>query len=156
MGERANRPFWVHQLSEYLIGLALIAQGLQDTEPIVPAAVGALIVVNAAAVRGPLGAFKFMRRGVHRWLDLAVMLIVLTAALQPWFSITGIGRLTMLVVLVPMGFLWFYTDWAERRGRKQRRLEGSGVTGEQVGRTAGRVAGVGYKAARQAIRNRSK
>jgi hypothetical protein len=156
MGERANRPFWVHQLSEYLIGLALIAQGLQDPEPLVPAVVGALIMVNAAAVRGPLGAFKFMGRGVHRWLDVAVMTVVLVGAVQPWVEISAIGRLTMLVVLAPMGFLWFYTDWAERRTRKQRRLDRSGVSGEQVGRTAGRVAGVGYKAARQAIRNRAK
>ena len=36
MGERAMRPFWVHQLAEYLIGIALVAQGMQDISPVVP------------------------------------------------------------------------------------------------------------------------
>ena len=30
------RPFWIHQFAEYLIGIALVSQGLQDTEPLVP------------------------------------------------------------------------------------------------------------------------
>ena len=52
MGERALRPFWIHQLVEYIIGLALIGQGMQDPQPLVPTAAGVLVLVNAAAVRG--------------------------------------------------------------------------------------------------------
>ena len=56
MAERAMRPFWIHQLAEYLIGVALVAQGLQEKDPLVPAVAGVLVIVNASVVRGPLGA----------------------------------------------------------------------------------------------------
>lgn len=146
MGERAMRPFWVHQLAEYLIGIALVAQGMQDPEPLVPALAGALVMVNTAIVRGPLGAFKFVGRAVHRWLDAFVILAILVGALQPWMAVELSGRLVMLVMLVPLGFLWFYTDWAERAARRQRRAEQAGPKGEQLGRSAGRMAGNAYKA----------
>jgi hypothetical protein len=146
MGERAMRPFWVHQLAEYLIGIALVAQGMQDPEPLVPALAGALVMVNASIVRGPLGAFRLVGRGVHRWLDMIVMVAVLAGALQPWTAVEFSGRLVMLVMLVPLGFLWFYTDWAERAERRQRRAERAGPTGEQLGRSAGRMAGNAFRA----------
>jgi hypothetical protein len=156
MGERANRPFWVHQLAEYLIGVALVAQGLQDPHPLLPCLAGALVFANASAVRGPLGAFKLFGRRSHRWLDLIAIAVVAVAATQPWFEISSSGRILMLVMLVPLGFLWWYTDWAERPARRQRRIDRSGVTGERVGQVAGRVAGTGYRTARQMVRNRSK
>jgi hypothetical protein len=40
MKERAMRPFWIHQLAEYMIGIALVSQGLQDTEPLLPSLAG--------------------------------------------------------------------------------------------------------------------
>ena len=141
MAERAMRPFWIHQLAEYLIGVALVAQGMQEKDPVVPAVAGIVVIVNVAIVRGPLGAFKWVGRGMHRWLDLAVMIGILVAAVQPWFPVPPGGRLIMLVVLVPLGFLWFYTDWAERRSRQERRAERAGVKSESIGRSAGRMAG---------------
>lgn len=148
------RPFWIHQMAEYLIGVALVSQGLQDTEPLLPTLAGALVVVNAAIASGPLGAFRVIGRAMHRWLDLVVMVAIAVAALQPWADVTSAGRLVMLVILVPLGFLWFYTDWAERKQRTQRRIAAAGPTGDQVGKTAGRVAGNAYTAARAAIRKR--
>ena len=146
MTERAMRPFWIHQLAEYLIGVALIAQGLQEKDPLVPAVAGAAGMVNVAIARGPLGAFKWIGRRTHRWLDLLVMVAMLVAAVQPWVEVPAGGRLLMLVMLVPLGFLWFYTDWAERQGRRQRRVDRAGVRGEDVGRSAGRLAGNAFKA----------
>ena len=119
----------------------LIAQGLQEKDPVVPAVAGVLVLLNAAIVRGPLGAFKWVGRRVHRWLDLVLMTGILVAALQPWTEVPPGGRLVMIVMLVPLGFLWFYTDWAERPDRKERRLQRADVTGENVGRSAGRLAG---------------
>lgn len=145
MTERAMRPFWIHQLTEYLIGVALIAQGLQERDPLVPALAGIAVMGNASIVRGPLGAFKWVGRGLHRWLDIAVMAGILVAAVQPWFEVPAGGRLIMLVMLVPLGFLWFYTDWAERRSRKERRVERASVKSEDVGRSAGRMAGNAFK-----------
>ena len=138
------RPFWIHQLAEYLIGVALIAQGLQEKEPVVPAVAGVLVLLNASIVRGPLGAFKWVNRRIHKWFDMVLMAAILFAALQPWVPVPPGGRLIMLVMLVPIGFLWFYTDWEERPGRKERRLQRADVKGENVGRSAGRLAGNAY------------
>ena len=140
------RPFWIHQLSEYLIGIALVAQGLQEKDPLVPTVAGVAIIANVAIVRGPLGAFKWIGRRTHRWLDLIVMIGILGVAAQPWFKVPSGGRLIMLVMLVPLGFLWFYTDWAERKSRQQRRVERASVKSEDVGRSAGRMAGNAFKA----------
>ena len=155
MGERAMRPFWIHQLVEYIIGLALIAQGMQDPEPLIPTLAGALVLVNAAAVRGPMGAFKLIGRRVHRWLDVLVMLVIALAALQPFAEVEVTGRGIMLIMLLPLGFLWFYTDWEERPGRKERRAATASGRGDDLGRTAGRVAGSAYVAGKKAIKKRS-
>ena len=48
----------MHQLVEYLLGVALLSQGLQTAEPLVPAVLGALVLLNAAIVDGPLSAVK--------------------------------------------------------------------------------------------------
>lgn len=155
MSERAMRPFWIHQLAEYLIGVALVAQGMQDPEPLVPTLAGALIIANASIVRGPLGAFRLVGRRLHRILDLFVMAVVVFAALQPWAAVEATGRAIMLIILLPLGFLWFYTDWAERVARKDRRAARTGPKGEAIGRTAGRMAGNAYTSARDAIKKRT-
>lgn len=155
MGERALRPFWIHQLVEYIIGLALIAQGMQDPEPLVPTAAGVLVLVNAAAVRGPLGAFKFIGRRVHRWLDVVVAVVLVVGAVQPWAEAEVTGRGIMLIMLLPLGFLWFYTDWEERPGRKERRAAQATGKGSDLGRTAGRFAGSAYVAGKKAVTKRS-
>lgn len=155
MGERAMRPFWVHQAAEYVIGIAIVAQGLQDPDPVVPSVIGTLVIFNAAIVRGPLGAFRWIGRGVHKWFDVALMALIAVTAVQPWIDINSTGRGLLLIMLLPLGFLWFYTDWAERRARSERRAAAAGPTGEQVGRMAGRIAGTGYAAAKQAIKKRS-
>lgn len=145
MSERALRPFWIHQLSEYLIGVALVAQGLQEKDPVVPAIAGIVVIVNVSIVRGPLGAFKWVGRKTHRWLDLIVMIGIFVAAVQPWFPVPSGGRAIMLIILIPLAFLWFYTDWAERSGRQQRRVDRAGVKSEDVGRSAGRMAGNAFR-----------
>ncbi len=152
MGERALRPFWIHQLAEYLIGVALVAQGLQSPEPLVPAILGVVVIVNIAVVRGPLSAFGWVGRRTHRWLDLVVMVAIAAAVVQPWIESDSGARVVMAILLGPLGFLWFYTDWAERKGRKDRRAAQAGQSSAQVGRVAGRVAGNAYNA----IKARSK
>ncbi len=153
--EKALRPFWIHQLAEYLIGVALISQGMQDPYPIVPTVIGALIVVNAAMVHGPLGAFKFIGRRVHRWCDLGVAAIAVGAIVQPWVEVSSSGRIIVVAILLPYGFLWFYTDWAEKPARVERQKAKAGPQGETAGRTAGRLAGKTYVAARNVIKKQT-
>ncbi len=155
MGERAMRPFWVHQLAEYLIGIALVAQGMQDIAPLIPTLAGALVMVNTSIARGPLGAFRLVGRRLHRWLDVVVMATIVFGAVQPWVDVEIAGRLLMMVMLVPLGFLWFYTDWAERADRKARRVARAGSSGDAVGRSAGRIAAGAYLTGKNAIKKRS-
>ncbi len=152
MGERALRPFWIHQLAEYLIGVALVAQGLQSPEPLVPAILGVVVIVNIAVARGPLSAFGWVGRRTHRWLDLVAMAAIAAAVVQPWIESDSGARVVMAILLGPLGFLWFYTDWVEKKGRKDRRAAQAGQSSAQVGRVAGRVAGNAYNA----IKARSK
>jgi hypothetical protein len=153
--EKALRPFWIHQMAEYLIGIALISQGMQDPYPIVPTVIGGLIVVNAAMVRGPLGAFKFIGRRVHRWCDVTVAALAVAAIAQPWVEVSSAGRILVGAILVPFGFLWFYTDWAERPARVERQKAKAGPRGDTAGRTAGRIAGKTYVAARDVIKKQT-
>ena len=96
---RGWRPFWLHQVGEYLLGFALISVGVQSTSPTVPVLAGGLIVVNAALVDGPLGAFRGVKRAQHRILDVVVMVLLLLAAVLPVFSVDNATRLIMLVVV---------------------------------------------------------
>lgn len=155
MSDRAQRPFWLHQLTEYVIGFALIVFGFQDTDPVVPAVAGIVVLVNAAIVRGPFGAFKFVGRRLHRSLDVVVMALLIGAAVQPWAQASELGRIVLIAIAIPMAFLWWYTDWAERAARSRRRVERGGERSEVIGRSAGRTAANTYLAAKRAIRRRS-
>ena len=156
MSDRAQRPFWLHQFTEYIIGFALIVFGFQDPEPAVPALAGILVLVNAAVVRGPLGAFRLIGRRVHKWFDLVVMALLVVGAAQRWVDASALGRLVMVAIVVPYAFLWWYTDWDERAGRRARR-EAAAAEGrsEDMGRSAGRAAASAYLAGKRAIKKRS-
>ncbi len=154
MGDRAQRPFWLHQLSEYLIGVALIATGFQDPEPLVPAVAGIVVLINASLVRGPFGAFKLVGRRFHRWLDLVVIAGLVFAAVQPWVAISEVGRLITAVMAIPMAFLWWYTDWGERSDRRRRRADAASATSEDIGRSAGRTAANAYLAGKRMVDKR--
>lgn len=152
MGDRALRPFWIHQMAEYLIGVAIVSQGLQSTQPLVPVVAGVAVIANAAVVHGPMSAFRWVTRRLHRWLDVAVMGLVVLAIVQPWIESDSGTRVVLAVILLPLGFLWFYTDWADKPARKDRRRAKASGSGEKAGRVAGRAAGNAYNA----IKSRAK
>jgi hypothetical protein len=152
MSDRAQRPFWLHQFTEYVIGFALIAFGFQDTAPLIPAVAGVVVLLNAACVRGPLGAFTFIGRRVHRVIDVVVIVALLVLAVQPWREVSMLGRVVLLAITIAMVFLWWYTDWAEREGRKERRSAQAKASSEDVGRSVGRSAASAYLAGKRAIK----
>jgi hypothetical protein len=136
------RPFWLHQFVEYAIGLILVATGLQGPEPLVPAIVGLVVLLNAAVTIGPLSAFRLVGRRVHRVVDLVVIAFVLFAAVQPWVEVDIGTRAIVVAVAIVYAFVWFYTDFAEKQARRERRAAmATGERGEDLGRTAGRLAG---------------
>ena len=96
-----------------------------------------LMLVTVVAHAGGVLDFKAAGPVAAREDDLIVMILGL-----------------MLIVLVPLGFLWFYTDWAERSERSARRADRAGATSEELGRSAGRVAGNAFLAGKRALRRR--
>ncbi len=148
---RAQRPFWLHQAAEYLVGVALIAQGLQAGEPWVPGAAGAVIVVNAAIAKGPLAAFALVGRRVHRVLDLVIIVGLAAAALAPGVEVSM--RFVLGAFAVVLGFVARYTRYDSRPSVRTRFTDGAktapGDRAEALGRRWGRVAGQGAKAWKQ-------
>jgi Ca2+/Na+ antiporter len=141
--ERVQRPFWIHQIVEYLVGIGLISASVQLPDPAVPALLGLLIILNAAVAKGSAGAFRLVGRRLHRTLDLVVIAVLVFFAVQPWLSIDGTGRLLIGAIAFILCFVWFYTDFAEQRTRAERRAERAARgprDSHEMGRQAGRVA----------------
>lgn len=144
--DRALRPFWLHQAAEYLLGLVLVAQGLQSPTPTIPALAGGLVLANAAIVEGPLGAFRIVSRRMHRWCDVAVIAALVIAAVLPFLDVDNTTRSLMVMVAAILGVVWWNTRF-ERPGPRP----GAPVArSEAVGRFAGRTVG----GAVRAVRNR--
>ena len=80
MAGMSKRPFWMHQVVEYILGGAMIAAGLQSPTPLVPSVVGGVIMLNAAITSGPLSAFRVLDRRVHRVIDIVVIAFEMIAA----------------------------------------------------------------------------
>ena len=146
---KPRRPFWMHQVAEYVLGAVLIAQGLQIPTPLMPSVAGGLIMANAAIARGPLAAFRGVSRSVHRVLDVVVVLAVVALAVQPWVSVEGTTRLIMVVMAGLMGFIGWQTNYAEKVKTPRGPVTAADGRGAEIGRMAGRLLGDGVNAARR-------
>ncbi|MEL6891602.1 MAG: hypothetical protein AAFP84_08405 [Actinomycetota bacterium] len=147
--DRALRPFWMHQIVEYIIGITMISVAIQSPTPAVPAVLGGIVLLNPAFSHGPAGAFRVVRRGLHRWIDVAVIALVVVGAVQPVLSIDSGTRLLMALLALVLGFVWWHTDFATRPERKQRRAAMARPSSEEIGRSAGRTVAKGIKGARK-------
>lgn len=153
--ERSWRPFWLHQASEYLVALVLIASGLQSPDPLWPALAGGLVLVNASLSGPPLGAFRAAGRSLHRRLDVVVIGVLVVVAALPMLNIDSASRLTMVVVAIVLAVVWWGTNFADAAARRQRRLASSGTPGKVDAQSIGRTAGRLYARANDAVRKRS-
>jgi uncharacterized membrane protein YhaH (DUF805 family) len=145
--ERVQRPFWMHQIVEYVLGVALIMTAVQQPEPAIPAMMGLLILLNTSVAVGPAGAFRLVPRRLHKQLDLVVIGLLFFMAVQPFWSVDSTGRLIMAAIGVVMFFIWFHSDFTSAETRKAekaaRRAASEPVTSETVGKSAGRLVGEG-------------
>ncbi len=146
---RTKRPFWMHQLVEYVLGVVLIAQGLQSPTPAAPAIAGGLVVVNAAIVRGPLSAFRVLSRRQHRFADILVIAGVVALAVQPVLDVDPTVRIVMATIAAVMVFVWLQSNFTEKQRRDRAPITAEGGRGTEVGRLAGRALGDGINAARR-------
>ncbi len=120
MVRNGTRPFWLHQLVEYILGITLVSQALQSPTPAVPAIAGGAMLVNAAVARGPLSAFRLVGRRVHRTLDVVVMALTAGLAVQPWIGIDPGARIIMLGIAAVHAFVWWQSDLSEPAPRATR------------------------------------
>jgi hypothetical protein len=146
---RAMRPFWMHQVVEYIIGAVFITSGFGSSTPIVPAVLGAIVMLNAAVAVGPGGAFRLVNRKTHRVLDLVVIALIAIATFQPVISIDTRARLIIGLLGFVLWFVWWNTDFAMKDERKARRVERARPDSAEVGKVAGRSAAESYLAAKR-------
>jgi hypothetical protein len=141
----------MHQLVEYLLGVALLSQGLQTVEPLLPTLLGVLVLVNAAIVDGPLSAGRAVSRPVHRIIDVVLVVVMVLAALLSGDAMTSSVRALVLISAAVMAFLVWRSDYRPKEVR--RAVDASGGTSEELGRMAGRAVGQGVNAWRRTRRN---
>ena len=157
---RANRPFWLHQLVEYVIGAVFISSSIQSETPAIPATLGVAVMLNAAFTHGPAGAFRVLHRRVHRIIDVILIAAVVLAAVQPIVPLGDNARVLMGLLAFVLGFVWWNTDFSTREERKARRAAAernrpSRPSSEEVGQAAGRVVGNSVNFLRRAKDNLS-
>lgn len=142
--ERVRRPFWAHQLVEYLLGIGLISAAIQMPQPAVPAVLGLVIILNASIAKGAAGAFRLAGKRAHKQLDVVVMLLLIGGAVQPWISMDNMSRFLLGAVAFVLWFVWFHTDFTEKVPRGARTpADAPRPTSEDIGRGAGRAVGGG-------------
>ncbi len=149
----------MHQLVEYVLGLALATAGLQSPTPAVPAVVASVIIVNAAITKAPLAAFRIVGRRLHRVIDLAVIAFELLAAVQPVFSVESSTRLIIASIALVHAFVWWQSSYVEKLKKAAAAVDPSTLDGDrshQIGRTAGRLVGSGMRVARNAKDRRTR
>jgi uncharacterized membrane protein YhaH (DUF805 family) len=146
-----KRPFWMHQLVEYILGGAMVAVGMQSPKPIVPSVLGGVILLYAASTRGALSAFRLLNRSLHRWLDPVFILLTVVAAVQPWVSVRNDTRTVMAAIAVVWVVVWLGSSFAEKP--KREKAAGLGAGGDistEIGKKAGRAVGTGVNMVRAA------
>jgi hypothetical protein len=107
-------PFWVHQLTEMLLGMLLLVQGARTGEhTAVLVSLGGVLVLLAICSDGALGAWPWIGRRLHRVLDVVAAVILAVSPL-----VLGLHHVFAIVVLevaaLAMAWMAFRTDWRPR------------------------------------------
>ena len=150
------RPFWLHQAAEYLVGIVIVVMGLQTLKPAVPVLAGGLVLLNAALVDGPLGAFRLFGRRAHRIVDLFVIAVLALGAVIPVFGEDATGRAVMAAGAVILAVVWWNSAFETRASKRGAATQTTAPAGQPakvdrsqaIGRSAGRMAGVIAKTVR--------
>ncbi len=150
-------PFWIHQLMEYALGLALLLQAPHADLPVVLLAAGAGVIILAGSAKGPLAAWRGVDRRTHRRLDVAVATAAIVVAAVFWSRLGLTSGGTIVVVAL---FLLLLASSVDVRERPPRTWPGRGSVpslpkdSEEIGRVAGRVVVKGVQAYRKRKRPR--
>ncbi len=145
-----KRPFWMHQLVEYILGVVLVGSGTQSPEPLVPAVLGGVILLYAASTKSSVSAFRLLPRSFHRVGDPVVVALELGCAVQPWVEADFGSRMIIAAIAMVHLFVWWQSSYTEKVKKPTSASAPSGDRATDIGRTAGRLVGGGVKAVRRA------
>jgi hypothetical protein len=104
-----GRPYWLHQIAEYVVGLILlllISRADSDAVPLLAAGC-ALVLINTAISGPPAGCLHLVGRRVHRWTDVAVIVALVVIPIvfhertstNVWFTMIGCAVVLLVVRL---------------------------------------------------------
>jgi hypothetical protein len=113
-----GRGFWMHQLVEYGIAGGLIMISAQSSTPLAPASMGIAILFNVAVADGPLSAFKWFSRRVHKYLDWVIIIAALVASAVLDLDVQG--RLVLLAVGLVMAVVVLGTNFVKKGAQQPR------------------------------------
>lgn len=146
---RTQRGFWLHQLFEYLIAIACAMVAYQSPTPAPLVVVALSIGINAAVSKGALGAFQWIPKHVHRFIDIALVAMMVVIAIV--MDADALTRVVVLLLAVVLAVLVLGTNFAEKTARSAGSVPASEMgseRSEEWGRKAGRLAGRVGRAAR--------
>ncbi len=155
--------FWIHQVSEYALGVLVASSAARIIHPELPIVVAVVILLLAATADGSAAAVHLVKRPLHRRLDIGIgiAIVAVSAALYTRVGASA-AILTGLAGVALLALSW-QTNYAPRpvkvrRPTRQiripprpsrRRVDGPqlsrGAKAEKAGRKAGRYAAVGVK-----------
>lgn len=128
----------------------MVAYQSPTPAPLVVAAI--VIGVNAAVAKGALGAFQWISKSVHRFIDIGIVaMMVVIAVLMEADLLT---RVVVLLLAVVLAVLVVGTNFAEKTARGAGSTSASEMgseRSEEWGRKAGRLAGRVGRAARNKL-----
>jgi hypothetical protein len=101
------------------------------------------MLLNGASTHGPLAAFKFIPRKLHRFGDWALIVLMLVAAAAGGSAIDSAGRAVLLALSLIHAFVTLRTSFEAAPPREFRKLDRV-----EMSQLAGHVSGKVYKAAR--------
>lgn len=107
-----GRGFWLHQLVEYAIAIALIMMSAQTRQPLAPVLFGVALLINVAVADGAMSAFKWLGRRTHRFIDWLIIIGCLVSAVI--FDSDATGRLALLGVGLVLAVISLGTNFAKR------------------------------------------
>jgi hypothetical protein len=113
-----GRGFWMHQLVEYGIAGGLIMMSAQSATPLAPASMGLAILFNVAVADGPMSAFKWFSRRVHKYIDWAIIVCALAASAILDLDVQA--RLVLLAVGLVMAIIVLGTNFVKKGAQQPR------------------------------------
>lgn len=113
-------PFLIHQISEYGLGVVMISSAARLPNPTLPMVVAGVIILIAATADGSAGATHWVKRAVHRWVDLVVGIAAIVAAAALYRTVgTSSAVLTGLGGAALLGLSW-RTNYAPKPVKPRR------------------------------------